>query len=232
MASELEERKESASDYSTGVIYMGRCPADPRVYFGSTRGFAQRRAHHVWKALTNDSSAQSKLYQAMRLYGPETFTFEIIEKWPCSSRLELARREFQWIQGAPDSILYNTELEMGTRSDETKAKLAQAWTPEKRAEMRQWNEEYWTPERRAAHGERVRAALNNDETRAKRPDRRGSKNPNFKGGTIFNDVNKKRWRVRLAGKEEGFGYGPRSGRTEAEAKALAEAYKASLVAAE
>jgi FtsZ-binding cell division protein ZapB len=63
------------------------------VYVGQAANFADRWKQHIKCALGAENAPNNKLYPAMKEYGPESFTFEIIEE--CLPE-ELNSREQYW----------------------------------------------------------------------------------------------------------------------------------------
>ena len=104
------------SDYSKGIIYSCKCSEDKRIYYGSTINLERRIGQHKYDSKTSDY----KLYKAIREYGWDKFTFEIVERFNCSSRDELERREFDYIEKCSPDDLFNMEVKFGELSEETK----------------------------------------------------------------------------------------------------------------
>lgn len=63
------------------------------TYVGQAVNIADRWKQHIKRGIGADAPTQNKLYPAMKKFGPENFTFEIIEK---CSRDKLNERENYW----------------------------------------------------------------------------------------------------------------------------------------
>ena len=183
------------TDYSQGLIYIVKCSEDKRVYYGSTvRSLENRISVHKCYSKTLDT----KFYRAIKEYGWDKFSFEIVERFNCNSKKELVRREFDWIEKCSPADLFNTEVKYGERSEECKKKVSEAWTEER-----------------------------------KRESKKGSNNPNFKGGCVWENKSRKYWVVRwyINSKRHSkyFSYGIRSTLTREQAELLAIEFKSKLV---
>jgi group I intron endonuclease len=73
-------------------IYVIRNSVDNRAYVGQTTDFAQRKAGHVYSAKRGD---HRPLYQAMREFGVDQFSFDIIEE--CNDPRIASQREEHWV---------------------------------------------------------------------------------------------------------------------------------------
>lgn len=214
------DTKVEANPYYRGVIYWLRCQQDPRVYIGSTTESDPQERLTKHRESARYTKECSIIYEAMREYGPENFTLEVVEHFPCNSLKELVRREFDHIEEFPRALLYNDTVEYGKFSENHKRKIGEAvsasWTPERKREQSEMAKAWWTDERRRAFGE----------------SRKGANHPNFKGGSVNHFPNRKNylvcWRENGARKSKSFSYGPRSKRTQEQAQAEAEAHKAGL----
>ena len=63
------------------------------TYVGQAVNIADRWKQHIKRGIGADTPTQNKLYPAMKKFGPENFTFEIIEQ---CSRAKLNEREDYW----------------------------------------------------------------------------------------------------------------------------------------
>jgi hypothetical protein len=83
-------------DYNDFVIYKIYPKDDPTsLYIGSTVNFKRRKSQHI-KNTTNRVSKKYRypLYQYIRaLGGIDKFEFEILEKFPCKTKIEGLTRE-------------------------------------------------------------------------------------------------------------------------------------------
>lgn len=77
------------------TVYLIECSKTSKVYVGqTTKPTHQRLAGHVSDAYRRPE--RSKLWAAIRKYGPKCFTIRAIEE--CSSRSEMNERETFWIE--------------------------------------------------------------------------------------------------------------------------------------
>ena len=83
-------------DYQKGKIYQIKNTIDDDIYVGSTISPLNRRmVKHKYDA----KRLQHKpLYQKMNEYGFDKFFIDVIEEYPCNSKLELLAREGYWIR--------------------------------------------------------------------------------------------------------------------------------------
>lgn len=120
------------------VIYKLTSP-NGKCYIGQTRDVESR--FRSYRTLHKRVHSQRKIYNALKKYGPENFTYEIIQE--CLNQNELNDAEIHWIEKF-DSIAngYNlmTGGSYGTHSEETRRKLSEAHTGKK-----------WSDERRLAY---------------------------------------------------------------------------------
>ena len=231
-------------DYSKGVIYWIGSDLDPRIYIGSTVDPDRRFLQHRTRFL--DLTCKFKFYEEARKVGWESYWMMIVEEWPCSCEKELVRREFVWIEATPEKLLLNTDIEFGKRTEETKRKMRDAWTEERRAAQGELTRMAWTEERRATQVERQTGQNLSQATKQKiseawTEERRaahslsqvGSKHPQWKGGSVIDHPKTNRWIVQWRAPERKrayFGYGPKSKYpTNEEAEKAARAFHAALI---
>ena len=74
-------------------IYKITNSKNQMTYVGQAVNIADRWKQHIKRGIGADAPTQNKLYPAMKKFGPENFTFEIIEKCP---RDKLNEREDYW----------------------------------------------------------------------------------------------------------------------------------------
>jgi len=88
-------------DYSKGFIYQIICkdPNVKEIYVGSSCNYNQRLSDHKSKCNNpNNDEYNKKVYQHIRENsGFDNFEIEIIEYFPCDSKLELEIREDFWM---------------------------------------------------------------------------------------------------------------------------------------
>jgi len=181
-------------------------------YIGSTSETLRSRfGRH--KDKSREISRNSKFYVAMRDIGVENFSIRCLEVVEYVDKKDLLKREFEYIAMYDKSVLYNTELMLGSRSTEMRTKLSLAHT----------------------------GKICSDETRAKISLAHTGKTLSAercakmaiaqqKGGCIRNIEDRRaiRYQYCANGKDgkmtsKCFSYGPRSGRTKDEAMILAKA---------
>ena len=112
-------------DYKNGKIYKITNTVNDKIYIGSTtRTLAQRMGAHRDFA-KNLKCPYGKLYKAMWRHGVKHFKIELIKDYPCDNKGELLSKEFKIIKKYIDKgiTLYNTTVENGKSSEETKLKL-------------------------------------------------------------------------------------------------------------
>ena len=86
-------------DYTKGKIYQIKNTIDDDVYVGSTTNTLEGRMKgHKASAQYTKCKQHYKLYSKMNEYGFDKFFIELIEEYPCSSKLELGAREGHWIK--------------------------------------------------------------------------------------------------------------------------------------
>lgn len=81
-----------ANDYIEGIIYKWTNTINGKIYIGQTVRPEIRYKRHLDDAFKNDS--QFPFHKALRKYGTDNFTYEVIEKVPVA---ELDERETYWI---------------------------------------------------------------------------------------------------------------------------------------
>lgn len=81
-----------ANDYIQGIIYKWTNTINGKVYIGQTVRPEIRYKRHLDDAFKNDS--QYHFHRALRKYGTDAFTYEVIETVPVA---ELDEKEVYWI---------------------------------------------------------------------------------------------------------------------------------------
>lgn len=81
------------SDYSKGKIYQIKNTINDLVYVGSTANTLERRMTGHRRDMKTEGTKRRKLYSLMNEIGGDKFFIELIEDYPCSSKLELLARE-------------------------------------------------------------------------------------------------------------------------------------------
>lgn len=112
-------------------VYAIRCVADSRIYVGSSIDTEKRWSQHR-SGLNRGASRNGPLQAAWVQYGPDAFTFAVLEEVPPSGNLFEA--EQRWIEKhRSEGGLFNLQPNAASpagiiRSPETRAKIAAALT--------------------------------------------------------------------------------------------------------
>ena len=84
-------------DYNKGKIYQISIIIDDGVYVGSTvESLGRRMTKHKYAA--KKMYYNSPLLDKMNEYGFDKFFIELIEEYPCNTKIELLAREGHWIK--------------------------------------------------------------------------------------------------------------------------------------
>lgn len=97
-----------------GVIYKVTNLINGKVYIGQTIDFQRRKRKHLSDARKNDVKDTSIFHRAIRKYGEDSFSWEIIEE---VSSEQLDDREKYWIQFFESYIEYNKGYNMTLGGD-------------------------------------------------------------------------------------------------------------------
>lgn len=81
------------TDKPSGV-YKITCLPDNRIYIGQSVNVPNRFSEHIKRGLGAEPATKNRLYSAMKKWGVENFTFELMEEVP---RDKLNERERYWI---------------------------------------------------------------------------------------------------------------------------------------
>ena len=85
-------------NYNNARIYKIHNNVDKDVYVGSTcQELSKRMAHHR-KAVDDPRKQNRNLYVKMKQLGVEHFYIELIEKYPCTDKEQLRKREGHFIR--------------------------------------------------------------------------------------------------------------------------------------
>jgi hypothetical protein len=104
------------TDYKNGLIYTIRSPHTEKIYIGSTCQRMSKRLYthrHNYKAYKNGTSTYITSYKILEL-GDEYI--ELLEAYPCNSRIELHKREGELIREYKD-ICVNKIIAGRTRKE-------------------------------------------------------------------------------------------------------------------
>ena len=85
-------------DYRKGKIYQIKNTIDDDVYVGSTTNTLECRMKGHRQGSNTKCKQHMILYKKMNEYGFDKFFAELIEDYPCNSKLELGAREGHWIK--------------------------------------------------------------------------------------------------------------------------------------
>lgn len=117
---------------SYGIIYKATNIINGKVYIGQTTNtINRRRTEHYYNAMNGDSN--QVFYRAIRKYGKDSFSWEIIDK--ADTKKELCEKEIYWIEyynsyiGKKDCNGYNMSIGGETNkgailSKETRRKMS------------------------------------------------------------------------------------------------------------
>ena len=103
----MEDNKKT-SDYSQGKIYKIVCNKTGLVYIGSTyRSLEERLKQHekdMERFVKNYKTKKSYLCSSFFVFLNKDYKIELIENYPCSSKLELEIKECDYMKQYPDSV--------------------------------------------------------------------------------------------------------------------------------
>ena len=85
-------------DYSKGKIYQIKNHIDDDIYVGSTTNTLEGRMKGHRQGSHTKCKQHLQLYMKMNEYGFDKFFIELIEEYPCNSKIELGAREGHWIK--------------------------------------------------------------------------------------------------------------------------------------
>jgi group I intron endonuclease len=167
-----------ADDPTTSGVYILTCAANGRIYIGSAANFAER-----WRIHRRDLNAgkhhSRQLQRAWDKYGPDAFTFEILEMVADSGQLLAAeQRWLDQLRPFEKGVGFNTcplaASRLGTKMRE-ESKVRQSARkkeffadPENRVKAgNAWRGKRQPPEMRAKRSESLKGHIVTSETRAK-----------------------------------------------------------------
>lgn len=101
-----------------GVIYKVTNLINGKVYIGQTINFPKRKIKHLSDVKLNKENDTSVFHRAIRKYGEENFSWEILEE---ISSEELDNREKYWIHFFDSYIEHNKGYNMTLGGDNAKA---------------------------------------------------------------------------------------------------------------
>ena len=108
-------------DYSKGKIYRIKCNITNDVYYGSTtRSLSRRKERH-----------KQKSYSSREIIERGNYTFELIEEFPCKTKLELETRERWYIE---NNVCVNEKLP--TRTYEEKIEYEREYKKKNKDRLR------------------------------------------------------------------------------------------------
>lgn len=153
----------------TNQIYLITNTSTNKKYVGlTTKGASERFKEHIYQHRKHGSC--TALYSAMRKYGSDKFSVQVIED--CSGLSELNDREVYWIKKlntlSPNGYNLTTGGDAGKMSDETKRKASELrigiplTEKNKKGLKKAWSD----PDRREARCAVIKEAMNRPEVRA------------------------------------------------------------------
>lgn len=92
-------------------IYKITCINNEKIYIGQGTDIKERFKQHIKNAISSYSSSTNKLYQEMKKFDVENFTFEILEQL---DRNQLNERESYWINFY-QSVAYGLNTQKGNK---------------------------------------------------------------------------------------------------------------------
>ena len=113
-------------DYKKGKIYQIKNTIDDDVYVGSTTNTLEGRMKGHRQGSHTKCKQHLALYTKMNIYGFDKFFIELIEEYPCNSKLELGARECHWIK------------ERGTLNKVIQGRTPHDWNDENKDVKRNW----------------------------------------------------------------------------------------------
>ena len=114
-------------DYKKGKIYQIKNTIDDDIYVGSTTNTLEGRMKgHKGSAQYTKCKQHMILYKKMNEYGFDKFFVELIEEYPCNSKIELGAREGHWIK------------ERGTLNKIIQGRTKQEWNAENKDVKHNW----------------------------------------------------------------------------------------------
>lgn len=179
---EQNNKQRKLLDYSNGKIYKIVNDTNDKIYIGSTTStLAKRLSEH--KKIKRANDKQRPFYKDLfDNIGKEHFSILLIEEFPCNSRLELERREYEIIQQHVQELgrdkIYNLRCAHNDYSDECKKKISEANKKENKP---------ISEEQKKAISDRTKGEYN------PMYNKRREKAPAFKRGCIRYDKIKNRW---------------------------------------
>lgn len=140
------------------IIYCHTNKVNGKKYVGQTVQTMQARwRQHRSYALKGKKHCDA-FYNAIRKYGPDAFTHEILDVVTTREGANTAKTV--WIAQCQCRAPYGYNIDSGggfqRRHPNTVAKIKAAWTPEKQALINEKVSAAWTPERRKQQSERSR----------------------------------------------------------------------------
>lgn len=169
-------------DYNNGKIYKIINYTNDKIYIGSTvSSLSKRLSEH--KKIGRKNDLHRPFYNDLfENIGKEYFEIVLIEEYPCNSKLELERREYEIIQQHVRELgrdkIYNLRCSHNDYSDECRKKISEANKKENKP---------ITEEQKKAISDRTKGKNN------PMYNKRQNEAPGFKRGGLWYDDNKKRW---------------------------------------
>jgi hypothetical protein len=113
-------------DYKKGKIYQIKNTIDDDIYVGSTTNTLEGRMKGHRQGSNTKCKQHMILYNKMNEYGFDKFFVELIEEYPCNSKIELGAREGHWIK------------ERGTLNKIIQGRTKQDWNDENKDVKHNW----------------------------------------------------------------------------------------------
>ena len=113
-------------DYKKGKLYQIENTIDDDVYVGSTTNTLEGIMKGHMQSFHAKRKKHLVLYTKMNEYGFDKFFIELIEDYPCNSKIELGAREGHWIK------------ERGTLNKIIQGRTKQGWNDEIKDAKHDW----------------------------------------------------------------------------------------------
>lgn len=111
-------------NYSAGKIYQIVNSINDKIYVGSTVQALSNRIHsHRISSSKTNQIYENTMYLDMRTHGTDKFRIIHIEDYPCTSKRELERREYEVMQTFDQAKLYNIQRTVAT-AESTKKRMS------------------------------------------------------------------------------------------------------------
>ena len=179
---EQNRKQRKQLDYNNGKIYKIINFTNDKIYIGSTTSSLSKRLSEHKKVGRKNDLHKPFYKDLFENIGKEYFEILLIEEYPCNSKLELERREYEIIQQHVRELgrdkIYNLRCSHNDYSDECKKKISEANKKENKP---------MTEETKKKISDRTKGKNN------PMYNKRREQAPTFTRGSIYYDKIKNRW---------------------------------------